>query len=149
MPKSLPVPIIRSKLYPPLSGVLHELALNSKNVYLIGLGEAFEAELALRQGELAKAMAWAEQREQSTEQQLTNFKKAFSACLEAQNYMVKSLTLTEHIRSRKCPEHCHSQCCWPSARHRVRTARAWMRRPPRAATALASNRKTYKARKIS
>lgn len=44
-----------------LSGVLHELVLNSRNVYLIGLAQAFEAELALRQGELVRAMVLAEQ----------------------------------------------------------------------------------------
>ena len=36
-----------------------------------------------------QAAAQAEQREQATEEQLANFKKAFSVCLEAKNYMVK------------------------------------------------------------
>ena len=36
-----------------------------------------------------QAAAQAEQREQVTEEQLTNFKKAFSVCLEAKEYMVK------------------------------------------------------------
>ena len=36
-----------------------------------------------------QAAASAEQREQATAQQLTNFKNAFSACLEAKDYMVK------------------------------------------------------------
>jgi hypothetical protein len=36
-----------------------------------------------------QANANEEQRTQATEQQETNFKNAFSACLEAQNYMVK------------------------------------------------------------
>lgn len=36
-----------------------------------------------------QAAAQAEQREEATEQQLTNFKNAFSVCLEAKNYMVK------------------------------------------------------------
>ena len=36
-----------------------------------------------------QAAAQAEQREQATEEQMTNFKKAFSVCLEAKNYMVK------------------------------------------------------------
>ena len=31
----------------------------------------------------------AEQREQATAEQLSNFKKAFSVCLEAKDYMVK------------------------------------------------------------
>ena len=36
-----------------------------------------------------QAAAQAEQREQATEQELTNFKNAFSVCLEAKEYMVK------------------------------------------------------------
>ncbi len=36
-----------------------------------------------------QAAAQAEQREQATEEQMANFKKAFSVCLEAKNYMVK------------------------------------------------------------
>jgi len=36
-----------------------------------------------------QAAAHAEQREEATEQQLTNFKNAFSVCLEAKEYMVK------------------------------------------------------------
>lgn len=36
-----------------------------------------------------QASAKAEQREQATAQQLTNFKNAFSVCLEAKDYMVK------------------------------------------------------------
>jgi len=36
-----------------------------------------------------QAAAQAEQREQATEQQLGNFKDAFSVCLEAKDYMVK------------------------------------------------------------
>ena len=35
------------------------------------------------------ASAQAEQRKVATEQQLANFKKAFSVCLEAKEYMVK------------------------------------------------------------
>ena len=37
----------------------------------------------------AQAAAQAEQREEATAEQLANFKKAFSVCLEANNYMVK------------------------------------------------------------
>jgi hypothetical protein len=37
----------------------------------------------------AQAAAQSEQREEATEEQLVNFKKAFSVCLEANNYMVK------------------------------------------------------------
>jgi len=37
----------------------------------------------------AQAAQQAEQREEATEQQLTNFKNAFSVCLEAKEYMVK------------------------------------------------------------
>jgi hypothetical protein len=36
-----------------------------------------------------QAAEQAEQREQATEQEMANFKKAFSVCLEAKNYMVK------------------------------------------------------------
>ena len=36
-----------------------------------------------------QAQVQAEQREQATAEQLDNFKKAFSVCLEAKNYMVK------------------------------------------------------------
>ena len=36
-----------------------------------------------------QAATQAEQREQATEEQMANFKKAFSVCLEAKNYMVK------------------------------------------------------------
>lgn len=36
-----------------------------------------------------QASAQAEQREEATEQQMTNFKNAFSVCLEAKDYMVK------------------------------------------------------------
>jgi len=36
-----------------------------------------------------QASSQAEQREQATAEQLANFKKAFSVCLEAKNYMVK------------------------------------------------------------
>jgi hypothetical protein len=36
-----------------------------------------------------QAAAQAEQREQATEEQMANFKKAFSVCLEAKSYMVK------------------------------------------------------------
>ena len=36
-----------------------------------------------------QAAAQSEQREQATEQQLANFKNAFSVCLEAKDYMVK------------------------------------------------------------
>jgi len=39
---------------------LHDLALKSKNVFLVGLAEAFESELALRNGRLAMAMEWAD-----------------------------------------------------------------------------------------
>ena len=39
---------------------LHDLALKSKNLFLVGLAEAFEAELALRNGRLAMAMEWAD-----------------------------------------------------------------------------------------
>ena len=44
-----------------------------------------EAEMQAQQ----QAAAQAEQREEATEQQLTNFKNAFSVCLEAKDYMVK------------------------------------------------------------
>jgi hypothetical protein len=37
----------------------------------------------------AQAAAHSEQREEATEEQLANFKKAFSVCLEANEYMVK------------------------------------------------------------
>lgn len=37
----------------------------------------------------AQAAAQSEQREEATAEQLENFKKAFSVCLEANNYMVK------------------------------------------------------------
>ena len=36
-----------------------------------------------------QAASQAEQREEATEQQMTNFKNAFSACLEAKDYIVK------------------------------------------------------------
>ena len=36
-----------------------------------------------------QAATQAEQREQATSEQMANFKKAFSVCLEAKNYMVK------------------------------------------------------------
>ena len=36
-----------------------------------------------------QAASQAEQREETTEQQMANFKKAFSVCLEAKDYMVK------------------------------------------------------------
>jgi len=39
---------------------LQDLALKSKNLFLVGLAEAFEAELALRNGRLAMAMEWAD-----------------------------------------------------------------------------------------
>jgi LuxR family maltose regulon positive regulatory protein len=39
---------------------LHDLALKSKNVFLVGLAEAYESELALRNGRLATAMEWAD-----------------------------------------------------------------------------------------
>jgi LuxR family maltose regulon positive regulatory protein len=39
---------------------LHDLALKSKNVFLVGFAEAFESELALRNGRLAMAMEWAD-----------------------------------------------------------------------------------------
>jgi hypothetical protein len=40
-------------------------------------------------GAQQQAAAQAEQREEATEQQLVNFKNAFSVCLEAKEYMVK------------------------------------------------------------
>jgi LuxR family maltose regulon positive regulatory protein len=43
-----------------ISRHLHDLALKSKNLFLVGLAEAFEAELALRNGRLAMAMEWAD-----------------------------------------------------------------------------------------
>jgi LuxR family maltose regulon positive regulatory protein len=39
---------------------LHDLALKSKNVFLVGLAEAYESELALRNGRLVMAMEWAD-----------------------------------------------------------------------------------------
>jgi hypothetical protein len=42
-----------------------------------------------QQKEQAQAAAQAEQREALTTDQLEDFKKAFSVCLEAQEYMVK------------------------------------------------------------
>jgi LuxR family maltose regulon positive regulatory protein len=39
---------------------LHDLALKSKNIFLVGLAEAFESELALRNGRLAQALEWAD-----------------------------------------------------------------------------------------
>ena len=44
---------------------------------------------AAQQQASEQAAAQAEQREQATEQELTNFKNAFSVCLEAKEYMVK------------------------------------------------------------
>ena len=44
---------------------------------------------AAQQGAQQQAAAQSEDREQATEQQLANFKNAFSVCLEAQDYMVK------------------------------------------------------------
>jgi hypothetical protein len=44
---------------------------------------------AAQQGVQQQAAAQSEQREQATEQQLANFKNAFSVCLEAKEYMVK------------------------------------------------------------
>lgn len=44
---------------------------------------------AAEQQAVAQAEAQAEQREAATEEQLENFKKAFSVCLEAKEYMVK------------------------------------------------------------
>jgi LuxR family maltose regulon positive regulatory protein len=38
---------------------LHDLALKSKNVFLVGLAEAYESELALRNGRITMAMEWA------------------------------------------------------------------------------------------
>lgn len=58
-------------------------------------GAAAGAIRGRRQGRAAQmeaqqqAAAQAEQREQGTEQQLANFKNAFSVCLEAKDYMVK------------------------------------------------------------
>jgi LuxR family maltose regulon positive regulatory protein len=39
---------------------LHDLALKSRNVFLVGLAEAYESELALRNGRLVTAMEWAD-----------------------------------------------------------------------------------------
>lgn len=44
---------------------------------------------AAQQQAAAQAEQQAEQREQATAEQMSNFKKAFSVCLEAKNYMVK------------------------------------------------------------
>ena len=44
---------------------------------------------AAQQRAQQQAAAQSEQREQATEQQLANFKNAFSVCLEAKEYMVK------------------------------------------------------------
>ena len=58
-------------------------------------GAAAGAIRGRRQGRAAQeqaqqqAAAQAEQREEATEEQLTNFKNAFSVCLEAKDYMVK------------------------------------------------------------
>ena len=58
-------------------------------------GAAAGAVRGRRMGREAQAQAQqqtaeqAEQREQATEQEMANFKKAFSVCLEAKNYMVK------------------------------------------------------------
>ncbi len=54
-------------------------------------GAAAGAVRGRRQGRAAQqqAQAQAEQREGATEQQLANFKNAFSVCLEAKEYMVK------------------------------------------------------------
>ena len=58
-------------------------------------GAAAGAVRGRRQGKQAQqqaqqqAAAQADQREEVTEQQLTNFKNAFSVCLEAKEYMVK------------------------------------------------------------
>ena len=43
-----------------IAGHLHDLALKSKNVFLVGLAEAYESELALRNGRLVTAMEWAD-----------------------------------------------------------------------------------------
>jgi LuxR family maltose regulon positive regulatory protein len=39
---------------------LHDLALKSKNVFLVGLAEAYDSELALRNGRMAMAVEWAD-----------------------------------------------------------------------------------------
>jgi len=52
-------------------------------------GAAAGAIRGRRQGRAAQQQAQAEQREEATEQQLVNFKNAFSVCLEAKEYMVK------------------------------------------------------------
>lgn len=58
-------------------------------------GAAVGAIAARRRGRSAQQQATAqaeqqaEQREQATAEQMSNFKKAFSVCLEAKNYMVK------------------------------------------------------------
>jgi hypothetical protein len=44
---------------------------------------------AAQQQAQQQAAAQSEDREQATEQQLANFKNAFSVCLEAKDYMVK------------------------------------------------------------
>ena len=44
---------------------------------------------AAQQQASQQASAQAEQREQATQQELTNFKNAFSVCLEAKKYMIK------------------------------------------------------------
>lgn len=58
-------------------------------------GAAVGAIAARRRGKAAQQQAsvqveqQADQREQATAEQISNFKKAFSVCLEAKNYMVK------------------------------------------------------------
>jgi LuxR family maltose regulon positive regulatory protein len=43
-----------------LASELHQIALKTQNTFLLGLAEAFFAELAFRQGRMAEAVKWAE-----------------------------------------------------------------------------------------
>ena len=52
-------------------------------------GRRFRQSKAAQQQAQQQAAAQAEQRETATEEQLENFKNAFSVCLEAKDYMVK------------------------------------------------------------
>lgn len=50
----------RSERASAFGATLHDLALKSRNAFLVGLAQAFSADLALRQGRMAEALAWAD-----------------------------------------------------------------------------------------
>jgi hypothetical protein len=74
--------------------LIGEVAGHSASAYA-WYGAAAGAVIARRRSKMAKSSASAEVQQQSQQQaqasqeQMGNFKKAFSACLEAKNYMVK------------------------------------------------------------